>query len=181
MISRLHLLALQAGSVPADLLPEALSGWVGPSSYQDPKDGGALLSLSRYECRQRVAMVMLRRSAPCRHLLPVADLGDLPDAFAAHAPTLLAAHVASVLTGGPGIRGLLREGRQSTAGCYPDETRYGLVNVTTGGMLYLARVRTKRQRCDERVVKRTEALAEGFALLLSDALHVTWPTIPEKG
>lgn len=51
----------------------------------------------------------LRKPAPAAHLLPVSELGTLPDGFARHSPRLLQAHAESVAGGGPGVVGVLGE------------------------------------------------------------------------
>lgn len=51
----------------------------------------------------------LRPPAPARHLLPVSELGDLPDALAVESAGLLACHVARVLAGLGGVQGVFED------------------------------------------------------------------------
>lgn len=64
-----------------------------------------------------------RPPAPVRHLVPRAELGDLPDEHSVHSAALLTAHALDIAAGGRGVVGVLGPWVNQTGDAYPKGSR----------------------------------------------------------
>ena len=159
-----------------------------PGCHGDGTDGRAAIAA----CLACHGTGYLRPPAPARHLLPASELGDLPDALAGESAGLLACHLAIVLNGGAGLRGVQsawfpdshlddvwwrgRVGQGEPCNMLVGVDGWEVIRPGTNPIVIASGPETGPEGM---AAADRAALLAGFALQSADGMLLPWPTLTQ--